>query len=468
MRRAALIAVAATLGCAARGHVQRALPPLGADGAVSIYVQPFPAQAARVALTIASASLVRADGGEVPLELATFELSGAPPARQRLLAAGRVPPGRYGALALKLRRATVTGESGTTDLHVGDGAVRVDLLLEVPQGAARVVQLSLRPAAPDAAFDLGAALRAAVLDPTSAAVALSGYVSIPRTATLAVFERRAKQVTALIPTGREPQGVAVDALAQRGYVALAGDDQVQVIDLATGHDLARFQLRTADEPGELALTPDGRVVVVLGVRSGTATFLDAQTGAVLERVAVGRDPGALVMGAGGRRAYVLNRDTNDLTVLDVGTRTVAATLATDPEPVRAALNAAETRLYVVHRGSAYLKVLSLPELATVGRMFVGLGASAVRVDPRNDRVYVASEAEGRIQVIDPGSLVQVDSIELPGPASLLLSDELENALVAVIPSLGAVAYVDLTSRRVAGVIEVGSGPFQAAIIGGRP
>lgn len=369
---------------------------------------------------------------------------------------------------MKLRRATLAADEGPVDLLLGEEPVRVALALELPRGAARLVRLALAGGQPlDQEFVFGGAFRASVLAAANTVVQLSGYCPSTSGATLAVFDRRSKQVTAMVPTGREPVGIAVDALAQRAYVALAGEDQVQVIDLATGADLQRIQLRGGDEPREVALTPDGKLAVTVNPRSSTATFIDTASGTVLDRVPTGQEPSSLVMGRGGRRAYVLNRRSNDVTVVDVGNRAVVATAATEPEPLRAALNRAESRLYVVHRGSAYMRVFSLPDLATVNRIYVGLGASAVRVDTRTDRVYVASAGEARIQIFDPASLLPVDAIQLPAPASYLTIDDLENALLAVLPSLQAVAFVDLTSRRLLSLADVGPDPYLVAVVGER-
>jgi YVTN family beta-propeller protein len=469
MRRAALLAAtAAVIACAPRVHAPRVLEPLGHEGELLVYLQPFPEEAARLALSVEAVRAVRSDGAEVPLELLLPEIAAGTASRQRLLASGRVPPGRYTTLAVKLRRATLARDEGPADLLVGSDPVRIDLAVELPAGGARVVRVTVPPRPVDESFDLATAFRSSSAAPEGSQVPLSTYVPSTASASVAIIDRRTKQVTAVIPTGREPQGLAVDALAQRGYVALAGEDQLEVIDLATGHDLNRVMLRAGDDPREVALTRDGRVALVTNPRSNTLSFVDTRSGMVVDRVATGQEPGPLLLGPGGRRAYVLNRRSNDITVVDVGNRAVAGTLAAEPEPIRAAINRDETRLYVVHRGSPYLKVFSLPDLGTVTRLHVGLGASAVRVDSRTDLVYVASASEARVQVFDPRALLPMDAIALPGPASFLTIDDVENTLVAVLPAQRAVAFVDLTSRRLVGVADVGPEPFQAAVVGERP
>ena len=48
-------------------------------------------------------------------------------------------------------------------------------------------------------------------------------------------------------------GVAVDPRSRRAYVALSGEDQVEVLDLATGEDRRRIALRTGAGTGATGL-----------------------------------------------------------------------------------------------------------------------------------------------------------------------------------------------------------------------
>ena len=142
-------------------------------------------------------------------------------------------------------------------------------------------------------------------------------------------------------------------------------------------------------------------------------------------------------------------------------------MPTDPEPLRAQLSRDGTRLYLIARGSAYLTVFQVPEMTVQRTVFVGLGAGALKVDPRTDLVYVGRADEGRIQIFEPFSALPVDSIEVPGPVSWLALDDVENALVAVLPERRQVAFVDVTRKRLVATIDVGAEPFQAALIGER-
>jgi hypothetical protein len=156
-----------------------------------------------------------------------------------------------------------------------------------------------------------------------------------------------------------------------------------------------------------------------------------------------------------------------VTVLDVPNRAVAATFVTDATPVRAQFDRAGARLYVACAGSPYLSVFTVPQYALDRRVFVGLGRSALKVDPRTDLVYVGSEDDDAVQVFDPFSLMPAARIALRQGVSYLTIDDTENALVALQAQARTVSFVDLTTRRVTGSLEVAGVPAFLTLPGER-
>jgi YVTN family beta-propeller protein len=285
-------------------------------------------------------------------------------------------------------------------------------------------------------------------------------------ASVAVVDRRARLVTAMIPLDGQPRGMALDRGAQRAYVALPGEDLVEAIDLASGAVVGRIRLMPGDGPAELAVTPAG-ALVVLNEHSRTVAVLDASGTTELGRVPVGDAPSSLLLDRAGRYAYVTNRGSGTVTAVDLANRAVLATAATDPEPLRARISRDGSRLFVVHRGSAYLTVFSLPSMAPNSRAYVALGARAILVDPRSELLYLARAGERRIAVYDPISLQALDQVEVPSPVSHMAIDDAENTLLALMPERQAVGVFDLTSRRLLAEIPVGARAHTLAFAGER-
>jgi YVTN family beta-propeller protein len=469
MRRTlAVVGALASLSACLGGQRGRVLAPLDQEGEVFVYLEPPQGAASRVSFAIESVSAERADGVAVPLEVSLREVSLAEARNQRLLAWARLPPGEYTALALKVSRAALEGEEGQgrSDLLVAPEPTHVPVPLRVGQRQATVLSLALQFASTvEKGFAFTPSFTAAVAG--APVTQITGYCSNAALADLSVFDKRNRRAAQVLPVGREPQGLALDVVRGRIYVALAGEDVLQVLDLLTGTELNRVWLRPGDRPRELGLTPDGRLLVVTNSNSNSVAFVDPIAGVELDRVNVGENPAALLLDRTGRRAYVLNHGSSSVTVIDLPTHAVVTTFATDALPSRAQINRAGTRLYVANAGSAYLNVYTLPDNVLQRRVFVGLGAAALKVDPRSDLVYVGKADETILQVFDPFSLMPVDSVELPEGTSYLAIDDVENTLLALMPARRAIAFVDLTTRRVTGTVDAGSEPYLVTVFGER-
>jgi DNA-binding beta-propeller fold protein YncE len=464
-----LVAAACLLplaACQAAVSRLRGLGPLETEGEVYLYLEPYPRGSERLAFALESSAAVASNGAVVPLELSLAEVSASSAPSQRLLAWGRLPPGAYGGFLLKVRRATLESEGAVSDLLVPAEPARVDAAFAVVRRKATLLWLWFRPEdSVRKGFAFAPVFSAGV--PEAPLSDLVGYCSNTGWDNLTVFDKRARKVVGVLPTGRGPAGIAMDPARRRAYVALSEEDQVAVLDVQSGEEIARIPLRPGDGPQELGLTPDGRLLLAVNARSGTAAFLDPAAAMELSRVRTGDEPASLVIDRSGRRAYVLNRRSATLTVLDLANRAVVTTAGTDPEPLRARLDRTGTRLYLVAAGSPYLTVFSLPDLSVWKRVLVGLGAGALEVDPRTDFVYVGGRDEDQLRVFDPASLLPMRRFELPGPAALTAIDDANDVIFSVVPSRRLVGANDLVSSRSLSPIEVGEDPYQVALAGER-
>ncbi|BDG05242.1 YVTN family beta-propeller repeat protein [Anaeromyxobacter oryzae] len=464
--RAAVVALLlAGTGCATALRGPPRLPPLGTEGEVYVYVLPLEREGERLSFNVEAVSLRRQDGSELPLEMKQRDIGGAEAGRQRLVAWGRVPPGDYAGLAVTVGTATLARAGERARLMVEPAPSRVDLVFRLASGSAAVVWAALDgPASIRGDYAFSAAFKATLAPQTPPQVTL--YCTNSASANVMAVDRHSHLVTGVVPVGDTPLGIALDRIARRAYVALSREDRLEMLDVAANASAGVIRLAPGDGPAEMALAADGTLVVV-NVRSRTVAFVDPLAMAELGRVAVGDAPAGLRVDRSGQRAYVANRGTSTVTVLDVPNRAVVGTITTDAEPVWVDLSRDGTRLYVVHRGSAYLGVFALPSLAPVAHPYVGLGATAVKVDPRTDLLYLSRGDERRISVYDPISFQPLDQIDVPGAVSRMMIDDAENTLLAVVPEQGTIAVLDLTSRKLLAEIPVGNDPFGLAFVGER-
>ena len=464
--RAAVLIVPLLAACQMTAR-QVKLAPLETEGEAWVYLQALPEQAARLEFTVESLSAVRADGSEIPLQVGMADVSGKEAHRQRLLASGRIPTGDYTGLSLRVKKAALGGEDGTrANLLPPSEPVKINLPFGVARRRARVVWLALQfGQSVEKGFGFRPSFTAAV--PPMPLVERLGFVSATGSDVVTVFDRVTRQVVAVVPTGRDPRGLALDRIQGRLYVALGGEDQVAALDVITGDELGRARLQPGDQPMEVGITQDGRLLVVTNPGSNTVSFVDAAGLFELNRVRVGQQPTALLMDRAGKRAFVLNKGSSSITALDLAARAAVGNVATEPAPARAALNRAGDRMYVVAPGSSYMAVLAVPGLAPLSRIYVGFGAVSVHVNPRTDFAYVSQGDVGGLQVFLPLSPMPMDRLELPGPATWLAIDDLDDVLVTVIPSRREAAGVELTGRKTLPGMDVGEAPYAVVLTGQR-
>lgn len=424
MRTALVIAVVGA-GCALVGRQAPSVAPLESEGELVVE-----AEAAQPELSAVLA--VRDDGAQTPLRLLIS--NGAEIDRPRMWARGRLEPGHYSGLAL----VPPKGE-----------AQRISAPFSIARRHATVLAL------PQATV------------PARTLTQLVSYVTSADAHEIDVVDKLSRRLDEVIPVGRSPWGVALDPVGGRAYVALEGEDQIAVIDIATGEAQNRIRLNLGDGPREIALTPDRRTLLCANAGSNTVSFIDAQGMIETARTPVGQEPTSILVDRRGLRAYVTNSRSSSISVLDLGTRAVAGTIATDDRPLRPQLDRTGSKLYVLHPASAFLLVISLPDLAVLKRVWVGAGNSGLKVDAATDLIYVAKSGERRISVYDPFSLIPVAGIDAVEGASYMAIDDAENALFALSADAAQIGVVELAHKKLAAVVDVGGSPRVLAIAGER-
>ncbi|MEK7705525.1 MAG: hypothetical protein AAB426_11250 [Myxococcota bacterium] len=447
-------------------HLRRAppRPPRGESAEVFVYVEPFPSTAARLQVSLNAVGLVYADGTEATLELERREVGAA--TDPVLLAWGRVPAGSCQALRVGVRRAVLTSPSGPADLLVPVEPVTTPLPTALTPGGAAIFSLALaEPGALTATVELPALWHARRVD--SRMPEMVTYASVADAAMIVAIDRRYGQVVDAIATGRGPRGVAIDRIERRAYVTLADEDATSVIDLAAGREYKRLYGYPGDEPTAVDWLANHGVLLIANAGSNTLSFVRPEMETEVARVATGERPVSIAVDREGRRAYVLNELSSSITIVDIANMAVVGSTRTEARPVRAQVDRTGRELVVLAAGSPDLVVYELPSMRPVRRVYVGLGARALRLDPTTDALWVAMGDEPKLVMFAAHAMLPSVSVPLPAVAGYLAIDDVENRLWATLPEGHAVAVVDLVSRRVLHVAEIGAAASFLSLIGER-
>ncbi len=410
---------------------------------------------------------MREDGASFPLRLQLSQVTGNGARGARLLASGRLPAGEYRGLAVTIEHATLQADEGEeAALLLPEKTVSAEDHFSLPRKGTLLLEMGYRHE--------GAIRRQFEFVPTFFAyrperpvATRIAFAAEAGTHHLTVFDRKTMRVTGVLPTDGMPAAIAVDARTRRAYVALVDEDAVVALDVSSGAPIGRLPL-PGDRPADLALTPDGRLLLVAAAGADIVSFVDTASLTEIFRLPVGDEPRSLLIDQAGQMAYLFNYRGNSISILHLGRREIVATLGTDPGPLCGAFNRDGSRLYVLHRDSPYLTVIDVATLAVRERLLVGRGGRALLVDSRTDLLYLGMEDEARIQVIDPFSLLAVDYLPLPGTGALAMQiDDEENALVIALAGKPQVVAIDLIGKRITATLEASREVQAVEMMGGR-
>lgn len=466
MRRLfALVGLAlAAVSCQAKPVLVR--PALEKEGVAYIYIASFPQEAQRLSFRIVDLSATRVTGERIPLSLSLQEVNSGEVSRERLLAFGELPPGSYTGLSLRFGKAILAGEQGEATLRVPEDptAVFVPFVVERKKAVVLTLQLRYRESIREE-FRFTAALSASV--PGKLPTGLIGLATCREANTVTVFDKNSGRVVAVIPTGALPGGMALDPKRQRVYVALSGEDAVEVIDLLEEAVLDRVALAAGDNPVELALSPDGGTLLSANSGSNTVSVIDPSSRFERSRIPVGAGPQSIVIDRLGKKAYVLNALSNTVSVLDIANGIVTGTVQTESAPLRGQLARDGSLLYVLQAGSSFLAVVDTRSLSVTKRIYVGAGGTALKVDPQSGWIYLAVRNSVEVGVYDPFSLLPVDLVPVGGEVAYMTIDGEGNNLFLVLPEENRVRAVRLIGKETALEIDVGNDPYRVTLMGER-
>ncbi|PZH16341.1 phosphoesterase [Streptomyces sp. NTH33] len=181
-----------------------------------------------------------------------------------------------------------------------------------------------------------------------------------------------------------PAGLAVTPEGKKLVVADQLGDAVTVADTVSG------QVRTVaagHRPVWVTLSKDGHTAYVSNQGADTVDIVDVTGPAprVTGQIKVGLHPNKSVLSASGRRLYVANGDADSVSEVDLTTKRVTRSFSVSPSqkalvgsnPTGLALDGAGKRLFVTESGNNSVSVVDLTHGRVLGRIPTGWYPSAV-------------------------------------------------------------------------------------------
>jgi YVTN family beta-propeller protein len=281
--------------------------------------------------------------------------------------------------------------------------------------------------------------------------------------------------------------VACDRSAPVGprlYVSDETGGQVILIDADTGGVLGRIAV--GKRPRGIRLSPDGRQLLVAlsgspiagpGVDESTLPapdrgadgigIVDIATGALLRTHRSGQDPEAFDISSDGTKLYVSNEDMAEMSVLDLVTGAVTTRVEVGEEPEAVTLRPDGRIAYVGCEADNEIVAVDTSTAAVVARIEVDARPRGIAFTADGATAFVASENGGTVSVIDASRHVMTGTIPIPPIDG---APTAPRPMGLVLSADGAQLFVSLGRARSIAVIDVRTRAFVRSIegVGTRP
>lgn len=278
------------------------------------------------------------------------------------------------------------------------------------------------------------------------------FVYVTQPASVAVIDATANAVTATIPVGDFPYGIAITRSGALGYTADFASNTVTFLDLLANDSTG--MLPVPAEPNALVLSADETRLFVAS-RSSRLTVIDIASRTSIATIPLIDPPVALALSPDGKHLYVLYESATFIDVFDTTTNTMATSLSNrlDVLPSGLAVRPSGAEIYVANERmrsfflpppSDIVTVIDTTGATPVASISVGEQVSAVTFASNPERAFVA--ASEHVKVIDPSSRSIVGSIPVAAGYS---------PAIAYLPALDRV-YLTSYDSNVVTVIDAAS------------
>jgi YVTN family beta-propeller protein len=272
-----------------------------------------------------------------------------------------------------------------------------------------------------------------------------------------------------IPVGDEPGDIAI-APDGKAYVANEGSRTLSVIDTRTG-GLVGLPIGVGKRPKGIAISADSALAYVTNEFADTVSVVDLRAGAAIGEIEVGDFPVAVGLTLDGKLAYVANFVSNDVSVIDTGRGEVVDTIPVGSRPTAMVLSPDGGTVYVTNRISESVSVLPVGAHEPSSTIAVRTSPNDIVIAPDGGTAYVSGERDRELDIVDLRAGRMIDFLSSPeaAPGALALSDDGARLFVAGFPDPKSLSVIDTRTRgAVRAPIPIGEATSAIALVPNRP
>jgi YVTN family beta-propeller protein len=188
-----------------------------------------------------------------------------------------------------------------------------------------------------------------VQQPAPAPPSVGVYITNETSGDLSVIDANTQTVVSTISLGKRPRGIAVSPDKSTLYVALSGSppappgvdestlpppdrtaDGIGVVDIRQ-QKLIKV-LPSGTDPEVVAVSHDGTRVFVANEDAAIASVVDVATGKILQTFPTGEEPEGVAVQPGAERVWVTSEDDGTAVVIDLPSQKVVKAVPVGPRP----------------------------------------------------------------------------------------------------------------------------------------
>ncbi len=238
------------------------------------------------------------------------------------------------------------------------------------------------------------------------------YVTCSGGDTLLAFDNEtmtlAKRVTH--PDFRFPHGLAITRDGKRLLLASTRSGKFFIFNLPS-LEVKQVYATGQDSVHMVSLTPDERFAYIANIRSNNLTLFDMEKEEIVTHIPVGQGPEGIAVHPSSNEVYVANQHDNNVYVLAAGDHRVLHTLKLGSLPIRLVMSPDGRYAFVPNRESGDLSIIDCARPWEIKRIRVGLWPGGVVFDDAGNYAYVANNKTNDISVIDVATLKEIDRID---------------------------------------------------------
>lgn len=269
-------------------------------------------------------------------------------------------------------------------------------------------------------------------------------------------------VTATIPVGKHPEGIAVDPITHTAYTANYGDNTVSVIDIRS--HAVKATVPVSRGPLGIAVDPATHTAYTANNRDDSVSVIDPATRTVTATIKVGTNPWGIAVDPNAHTAFVANNWDNSVSVIDTTNRTVTASVQVGKHPEWVAVDPGTHIAYITNNSDGTATVVDTANrTVTTTTVNVGNGPLGVAVDPITHTAYTADYGDNTVSVIDPSSRAVIDAIKVGSNPWGIAVDPTTHTGYVTNSSDGTVSIMDSTTHTVTTTVHVGTRLWAVAV-----